>query len=224
MHDEDADVEDVQLELGVEEKGDDLGDVGYDHEEPDGVVELRPEGPEAAGGDGLVELLPEDEVLVALGMRVAVRDDVEFSSDCLFFLFCFCLVVVVVEGLLGDDEAVAVVVDVGEADAIEAVAEDAELSVAGVFEDVRQEEVVAGPVDLVGRDGDGLEAVAVRLGDLEFRHGLGFRVGLQILFERELRQFVLGQPVDVRPREPRRGRAGEHEFLHLEFLAGLENV
>ena len=81
---------------------------------------------------------------------------------------------------LGDDQPVRVVVDVGEADAVLAAAEDAQPAGASRLEKVGEEEVVARPVDLVRRDGAGHQLVAAGGGELELAHGLGLGVRLQV--------------------------------------------
>mmetsp|Transcript_13689 Transcript_13689/g.54856 ORF Transcript_13689/g.54856 Transcript_13689/m.54856 type:complete len:260 (-) Transcript_13689:558-1337(-) len=129
VHDEDADVESAELEGRAEEPADEVGDAREKGEEPHGQVHLGPQRLEAHADDGLVEFLPEIQVLFAARVRRAVGDDVELAEGS----------VARRQRALGDDEPVAVVVDVREADAVVAGAEDAEPAVPRVLEEVRQE-------------------------------------------------------------------------------------
>mmetsp|Transcript_29605 Transcript_29605/g.87764 ORF Transcript_29605/g.87764 Transcript_29605/m.87764 type:complete len:385 (+) Transcript_29605:827-1981(+) len=207
-------VEVIELEGGIQDPSHELGDVRQHEEEGLGEMELSQYGGEAHGDDGLVHNVPKDEVLIALGVGGPVRDDVEFAQRGRVGL----------EGAFGDDETVAVIVDVGEADAILPLAEHPQLAVPGGLEEVRKEQVVPRPVHLMGGDGHGHQVGGARLPHGQFAHRLGLGVRLQVLLQRQRRHLVLGQSVHVRPHESRRRRAGHDDLPHPRGFARVDHV
>ena len=147
-------------------------------------------------------------------MGLAVGDDVKFAEGGRVGIQC----------LLRNDEPVTVIIDVGEAYAVVARSEHAELPALGGFQQVGQEEIVARTVHLMRRHGHRHEVVAARLGDFHLGHGLRGSVGLHVLFQRQLWHFVFGESVDVDSREARGGGGAEDYFVNAMLLCRLDDV
>ena len=145
----------IDLHLSADQEPDDVAEVGDDHHERSRELELVVEGRVPHFLDRHVDLLPK-VVAVAVGGDVVLSE----SRGAL------------VEGVVPEDECVAVVVDVRERDLVASFAEDPQLPGLGGVEDVWEEESVAGPVDLVRGDGDRHELVAASLSHRDLPHGL----------------------------------------------------
>ena len=127
-------------------------------------------------------------------MRISVGHDVEVAQHR----------AAGVERTLSDDEAVRIVVDMREADAVRPRTEYAQPAGSRRLEQVGQEEVVAWAVDLMRRDRTRHELIAACVGESLLAHRLGLRVSLQVPLLRQHRHLRLGEAIDVLAIEARR--------------------
>mmetsp|Transcript_31702 Transcript_31702/g.73284 ORF Transcript_31702/g.73284 Transcript_31702/m.73284 type:complete len:293 (-) Transcript_31702:234-1112(-) len=214
MHGKDLDGKWVQLDPHAEDHTDKVADVRDDHEQHARELELAPDGDEAHGHHHLVEGHPEVAAAARVRVRAAVRHDVKLAARGRAR----------VERGVAQDETVRVVVDVAEADAVLAVAENPEQALTRRLEHIREEEVVARAVDLVRRDGHRHELSRVGPRHRDLRHGLGLGVVLEVLLLWNGWHLILGQPVDVRSVEACRRRRREDELLAAVVLARVDHV
>ena len=179
-------------DLDPEEEADDGAEVGKRHHEPVGQLELAPDAHEAHGLDHVVQGHPELAIARGVCVRAAVGDDVELSYGG----------APGVESRFSENETMAVVVDVGEANTIVPVAKDAQEALARRLQHVREEEVIAGAVDLVRCDGHSHEIVAARLPHGDLPEGLGLGILLEVAALGDGGHLRLGETIHVRTVEP----------------------
>mmetsp|Transcript_6772 Transcript_6772/g.18297 ORF Transcript_6772/g.18297 Transcript_6772/m.18297 type:complete len:478 (+) Transcript_6772:157-1590(+) len=202
VHGEHLHREGVELEPRAQQEADDVAHVGQGHHEIVGQGELAVHGGEPHAHHRAVELLPEERVPLGHGVRAAVGADVELAQGG----------AARVERALGDDETVGIVVYVGEADAVLAVAEDAQLARARDLEEVGEEEVVSGAVHLVRGHSAGHEVWGARLAEEELAARLGRGVLLEVALLRQRGHLVFGETVHIAAVKSR-GGARAHDNL-----------
>eukprot|EP00754_Rhynchopus_humris_P036971 Rhum_TRINITY_DN19072_c0_g1::Rhum_TRINITY_DN19072_c0_g1_i1::g.169182::m.169182 len=203
-----------QLRLRSGQKRVERADVREHEHQRRGEVELllqvrKAHPPRRLGNGG-----PEQRVTLLVRVRRAVRAHVELAQRR----------AVLVQGTLAEDEPVAVVVDVRKADAVLAVAEDAQLARARRLHHVGQKEGVAGAVHLVRRHRHRQKLVAARRRHLKLAHRLRLGVRRQIRLLRQLRHLCLRYSVDVLAVETRAGARGVHELAHTVLAAARNHV
>mmetsp|Transcript_63251 Transcript_63251/g.164353 ORF Transcript_63251/g.164353 Transcript_63251/m.164353 type:complete len:231 (-) Transcript_63251:488-1180(-) len=188
VHEQHPDREARELWLQAEPAAHGLTQPAHEHHQPGGQVALAPDGLETHVGDHRINVLPEDAVALWMWVGIPVRGDVELPKRRMSWS----------QHLLAQYQRVRVVVHVREADAVAARPEHAQLAQSAHLEDVRQEQVVPGAVDLVWGDRDGEQTLAARLAHQELSFCLRLGVFLDVRGLRQRRHLLLGGPVGVR--------------------------
>mmetsp|Transcript_16545 Transcript_16545/g.41837 ORF Transcript_16545/g.41837 Transcript_16545/m.41837 type:complete len:297 (-) Transcript_16545:64-954(-) len=191
----------------AQHRRDHLDEVAYAHQQPRGDAAARVERLVAHRLRRPVEGCP-----VVLGL--AVRDDVELAEA----------LAAGEELLLRNDQAVAVIVHIGEVNDVLAAPEDAQLVGARRVHQVGQEQRVPRAVHLVRRDRHDHEGVAASLVERHLCHGLGLGIGCEVLALLRHHHLLLAHPRQVPPVHARRGGARVDELADLVPPAGLDEV
>mmetsp|Transcript_59964 Transcript_59964/g.140061 ORF Transcript_59964/g.140061 Transcript_59964/m.140061 type:complete len:248 (+) Transcript_59964:125-868(+) len=167
VHHQHLDAEGAQFQLPPHHQADGVANVGDEVHQKLRKVEFRQHRGQPKADSKAINLFPEKSVAIAVWMGVGVGANVELPQRW----------GVLVQSALAKDQPMAVVVHMGKADPVLAVAKHAQLACGRGFHEVRREQRISGPIDLVRRDGDGQQLVAAGLRD----HKLAFCFGLSIL-------------------------------------------